>query len=468
RRRVMWDRRLDPHLRRDLGKFRKYDGTRLRDLLRIIRNKKNHYQDMPMQLRETLGDIPEGYLHYFDSRFPYLLLHCYYFVLENDSLRTATLRLDPTLTCGQAFRWKLTGPSEYTCAIFGHVVDLKQTPTTVLYRSLGTHCPENSSNSSSKGVLDIETSLRDYFQLEVCLEDLCNQWIQVDPSFAELKSTQTGLRMLRQPVIENLFTFIASSNNNIKRITMLIDRLCQRFGHPIDTTKGTFHTFPTINALAQCQDLETTFKDLGFGYRAKYYASTVRSLTDTHECPESYLLGLRNKTFAEARAELLKLSGVGPKVADCVCLMSLDKHDAVPVDTHIWQVAQRRYVARLRSGSASMPESDGIAVPKDKQNLVRELVSQLTAGAKAPNTKSYEAAQQLIIALFGPYSGWAQGMLFSNNLNKAESSPAKKEKKPSLKRKALAKPHLEEPKVEPETHITTTRLRSRKPRTDYI
>ncbi|KAJ1762825.1 bifunctional endoribonuclease/protein kinase ire1 [Coemansia sp. RSA 1591] len=90
-RRVAWDRRLDPHLRRDLGKFRKYDGTRLRDLLRIIRNKKNHYQDMPPPLRDALGDIPDGYLDYFESRFPYLLLHCYYFVLEDDSLRTATV-----------------------------------------------------------------------------------------------------------------------------------------------------------------------------------------------------------------------------------------------------------------------------------------------------------------------------------------------------------------------------------------
>ncbi|KAJ2826904.1 bifunctional endoribonuclease/protein kinase ire1 [Coemansia erecta] len=90
-RRVVWDRRLDTHLRRDLGKFRKYDGTRLRDLLRIIRNKKNHYQDMPPPLREALGDIPDDYLRYFESRFPYLLLHCYYFVLEDDSLRTATV-----------------------------------------------------------------------------------------------------------------------------------------------------------------------------------------------------------------------------------------------------------------------------------------------------------------------------------------------------------------------------------------
>ncbi|KAJ2746291.1 bifunctional endoribonuclease/protein kinase ire1 [Coemansia sp. BCRC 34301] len=90
-RRVMWDRRLDSHLRRDLGKFRKYDGARLRDLLRVIRNKKNHYQDMAAPLREALGDIPGGYLAYFESRFPYLLLHCYYYVLEDDSLRTATI-----------------------------------------------------------------------------------------------------------------------------------------------------------------------------------------------------------------------------------------------------------------------------------------------------------------------------------------------------------------------------------------
>ncbi|KAJ1907347.1 bifunctional endoribonuclease/protein kinase ire1 [Coemansia sp. IMI 209127] len=90
-RRVAWDRRLDPHLRRDLSKFRKYDSTRLRDLLRTIRNKKSHYQDLPLTLRDTLGDIPDGYLHYFESRFPYLLLHCYYYVLEDDSLRTATV-----------------------------------------------------------------------------------------------------------------------------------------------------------------------------------------------------------------------------------------------------------------------------------------------------------------------------------------------------------------------------------------
>ncbi|KAJ1823097.1 8-oxoguanine glycosylase ogg1 [Coemansia sp. RSA 2599] len=341
------------------------------------------------------------------------------------------LRLNPTLICGQAFRWKQTAPDEYTCALWNHVVDVKQTAETILYRSLGTVDP---------AAADIEGSLRDYFQLDISLEKLCKDWTKVDPDFANLQQAQAGVRMLRQPVIETLFTFIASSNNNIKRITMLMDRLCQRFGTPIETeTKGTFYTFPTIEKVARCSNIEDTFKELGFGYRAKYYAATVRHLVDTHACPETFLVGLRQKTLEEARKELLKLSGVGPKVADCICLMALDKHDAVPVDTHIWQVAQKRYVPRLVRGNDKtngISAITAITVSGDKVEMVRELAVQLAAGKKAPSVKSYEMAQQLIIALFGPYAGWAQGMLFSGDLG----TGSEKQDKKIAKKKTLLKP----------------------------
>ncbi|KAJ1878692.1 8-oxoguanine glycosylase ogg1 [Coemansia sp. RSA 1722] len=375
------------------------------------------------------------------------------------------LRLNPTLTCGQAFRWKQTGPDEYTCAIWNHVIDIKQTPATILYRTLGTISPASP---------DIETSLRDYFQLDTSLVKLCQEWVKVDPDFADLQQTQNGVRMLRQPVIETLFTFIASSNNNIKRITMLVDRLCQRFGKPIETqTKGTFYTFPNIEDIAQCTDIEDTFKEMGFGYRAKYYAATIRYLVDTHECPEKFLIGLRQKPLEEARKELLKLSGVGPKVADCICLMALDKPDAVPVDTHIWQVAQKRYVPRLvgngNSNSKGKVGGSVIAMAEDKAEFVRELAQQLAAGKKAPSVKSYEMAQQLIIALFGPYAGWAQGMLFSSNLGgnggekqgKQEKKDSKQEIVPKTKRKTVSET------VETDMNQDTTdgigsRLRSQK------
>ncbi|KAJ2331057.1 8-oxoguanine glycosylase ogg1 [Coemansia sp. RSA 2681] len=133
----------------------------------------------------------------------------------------------------------------------------------------------------------------------------------------------------------------------------------------------------------------------------------------------------------------MKLSGVGPKVADCVLLMSLDKTDAVPVDTHIWQVAKRRYVDRLI-------DTDG-ALPLDRQEKIRELARQLSV-FKSPSTKAYELAQELIVALFSPYAGWAQGMLFSDDLvvspdaAVAKPKPKPKPKSAATKRKAEVLP----------------------------
>ncbi|OLY83089.1 Serine/threonine-protein kinase/endoribonuclease IRE1 [Smittium mucronatum] len=82
-----WDKVLDKNLLKDLGGFRKYDFYKLRDLLRVVRNKKSHYQDLDPVLQESLGELPEGYCKYFESRFPNLLLHCYYFVISNKEFR---------------------------------------------------------------------------------------------------------------------------------------------------------------------------------------------------------------------------------------------------------------------------------------------------------------------------------------------------------------------------------------------
>ncbi|KAJ2832502.1 8-oxoguanine glycosylase ogg1 [Coemansia furcata] len=256
---------------------------------------------------------------------------------------------------------------------------------------------------------NLKSLLCDYFQLHVSLQGLCKQWSKVDPEFEGLAQTQTGVRILRQPIVENLFTFIASSNNNIKRITMLVDKLCSRYGEQIDTEKGAFFTFPSVQMIARDSAVEQTMKELGFGYRAKYYAKTVERLA---QLGDEYLTNLRHISVDVARAELMKLSGVGPKVADCVLLMSLDKMDAVPVDTHIWQVAQKRYVGRL-AGSKS--ESAGMCLPPEKQEQICDLARQLGA-FKSPSTKAYELAQALIVTLFTPYAGWAQGMLFSDDL----------------------------------------------------
>jgi N-glycosylase/DNA lyase len=85
-----------------------------------------------------------------------------------------------------------------------------------------------------------------------------------------------------------------------------------------------YHPFPSPSQLAG-EDVAAKLRELGFGYRAEYVQRTAQILCEEHEDPQAYLVGLRRLSVEDARTELLKLHGVGPKVADCVLLMSLDK-----------------------------------------------------------------------------------------------------------------------------------------------
>lgn len=92
-------------------------------------------------------------------------------------------------------------------------------------------------------------------------------------------------------------------------------------GPPLDSA---WHPFPPPSALADPKT-ENKLRELGFGYRAKYIQKTAAMLCEKHEDPMKTLLGLRELPVSEARERLLEFHGVGPKVADCILLMSLDK-----------------------------------------------------------------------------------------------------------------------------------------------
>lgn len=73
--RTNWRMHISVPLQTDLRKFRTYKGNSVRDLLRAMRNKKHHYHELPKEVQDTLGEVPEGFVSYFTSRFPRLLLH---------------------------------------------------------------------------------------------------------------------------------------------------------------------------------------------------------------------------------------------------------------------------------------------------------------------------------------------------------------------------------------------------------
>ncbi|ORZ13861.1 kinase-like domain-containing protein [Lobosporangium transversale] len=86
-----WYKVIDRTLVENLGKYRKYDGNSVRDLLRALRNKKHHYQDLPPHVKRALGELPDGFLRYFTSRFPKLMLHLYYIVANDPGLRNESM-----------------------------------------------------------------------------------------------------------------------------------------------------------------------------------------------------------------------------------------------------------------------------------------------------------------------------------------------------------------------------------------
>lgn len=169
------------------------------------------------------------------------------------------------------------------------------------------------------------------------------------------------------------------------------------------------HDFPTPEALTG-KNVEGHLRELGFGYRAKYIAETARIIVN--EKPKNWLEALRNPevpsftpqhqplekhaTYKEAHDELLSLKGVGPKVADCVCLMGLGWAESVPVDTHVWQIAQRDYKFGKK--------------------------------AKTFNKAMYDAVGDHFRTLWGKHAGWAHSVLFTADLREfADRSPTKTE-----------------------------------------
>ncbi|XP_016891705.1 N-glycosylase/DNA lyase isoform X2 [Cynoglossus semilaevis] len=263
------------------------------------------------------------------------------------------LRLDLTLACGQSFRWRETAEGHWTGVMRGRVWTLTQTDDTLWYhvydeRKCGTR--KRTGDSSEQKLKEFvkeeedgeeEEQLRDYFQLNVKLETLYTEWGAADPHFKKIANIFTGVRLLRQEPTECLFSFICTSNNHISRITGMVERLCQALGAPLDQLdRTTYYDFPSLSALAD-GSVETRLRDLGFGYRAQFLQQSAKKILDSYGT--QWLEGLRNVPYLEAHDALRTLPGVGTKVADCVCLMSLDKAEAVPVDTHVWQIAKRDY-----------------------------------------------------------------------------------------------------------------------------
>ncbi|EMG47606.1 Ogg1 N-glycosylase/DNA lyase [Candida maltosa Xu316] len=305
------------------------------------------------------------------------------------AISESEVSLHKVLRCGQTFRWKNIN-NVWSFATSDRIILLKQDPSNIYY----SHIMQKGKSGKEKETLEF---INDYFALSIKLESLYTHWKIQHADYQSKKNQQkspfdlfTGIRILRQDPWECLISFICSSNNNVKRISKMCENLCIHFGEYInDFENHEYFSFPTPQALSG-PDVETKLRELGFGYRAKYIHQTALKFTDDVNHPDitiSNLMGMREAKYAKAHEFLLQLTGVGPKVADCICLMSLDKHDVVPIDTHVYQIAIRDYKFK---GNKSM---------------------------KTLNKETYSAIRTYFKGIFGEYAGWAQSVLFAADLS---------------------------------------------------
>lgn len=146
-----------------------------------------------------------------------------------------------------------------------------------------------------------------------------------------------GLRILRQEPWETLVTFVISQNNNIARIRGSVSRLCERFGERCTDALGAFFNFPAAQALATAG--EDGLRACGLGYRAPYVAALATAVADGALDPAA----LAELPDAALREALLRLTGIGPKVAQCVMLFGYHRMDAFPVDVWVHRALKKRY-----------------------------------------------------------------------------------------------------------------------------
>ncbi|MFV0527540.1 MAG: DNA-3-methyladenine glycosylase family protein [Lachnospiraceae bacterium] len=233
------------------------------------------------------------------------------------------LDLNQICHSGQCFRMSDLGNETYALIAHGRRLAMEQRGTTILF-----DCTEQ----------EFEELWYSYFDLATDYAAVKSAVNSEDTYLQNAMLTGSGIRILRQELWEMIITYIISQRNNIPRIKRCVNFLCERFGEQKTDSRGElFYTFPQPEAIAVSTD--EVLRECNLGYRSRYVLQTARDVADG-VFDLRYLSGL---PYEEAREELLRLHGVGNKVAECICLFALHHVEAFPIDTHIQQMLQENY-----------------------------------------------------------------------------------------------------------------------------
>ena len=257
-----------------------------------------------------------------------------------------SFELKDIFDCGQCFRWNKQKDGSYTGIFKENVMNVKKEGNIITFKGI---CKGN-----------IKKVVENYFDLNRDYEKIKEQLSKVDENVRTSIEYGQGLRILNQDLWEMIISYIISANNNIPRIKGIIDRLSKNYGKEIEWNGEKYYTFPTPEELENVTIED--YKKLGAGFRDVRLYETVHMVLDKKIDLEKMH---NNPNTLEVREQLLTLSGVGPKVADCILLFStLKRFEVFPIDVWVRRVMNELYIKNENEEKVNKKELEKLAQKK--------------------------------------------------------------------------------------------------------
>lgn len=264
-----------------------------------------------------------------------------YIIKNQDSFK-----LKDIFECGQCFRWNEEEDGTYTGIFKENVINIEQKENQIIFKGI---CKK-----------DIKETVIKYFDLKRDYKKIKKELSKIDENMEASIKNGAGIRILNQDLWETIISFIISANNNIPRIKGIIERLSKAYGKEIKYNGKSYYTFPTPEQLENVSVEE--YRKLGLGFRDKrLYETTQMVLEKKVDLEDLY----KEKDTKKVREELLKLAGVGPKVADCILLFStLERFDVFPIDVWVRRVMNELYIKEKDETKVSKRKIEKLAEEK--------------------------------------------------------------------------------------------------------
>ena len=264
------------------------------------------------------------------------------YILKNSK----TFNLKDIFECGQCFRWNKETDESYTGIWKENVVNIKKDGNDYIFTGISKN--------------NFEEEIIEYFDLNRNYEEIKKNLSKIDEYMENSIKYGEGIRILNQDLWETIISFIISANNNIPRIKGIIERLSASYGKKLEWKGREFYTFPTPEELKNVTVEE--YRKLGLGFRdIRLYETTQKILNKEINLEEL----CKNPNTEEVRESLLTLSGVGPKVADCILLFStLKRFEVFPIDVWVRRVINDLYLKEENEEKVNKKKIENLAKEK--------------------------------------------------------------------------------------------------------